>query len=72
MSKSEEACLYLQQLEGVEKQLDCVPAKVTSVEAASAEAAVQSKEELAYLQKECDLSRQSTATAESSVTVLHK
>lgn len=45
---------------------------VTSIHAASAEDAVQSKGEFASLQEECYLSRQRTASVESVVTIQHQ
>lgn len=56
----------------MKQQLNLAYKEAISVEAASADAAIRSKEELARLQKECDLGWQRTATAGSAVTVLWK
>lgn len=56
----------------MEEQLDLACEKAISVEAASAEATVRFKGELARLQRECNLSRQRMATAGIVVTILHK
>lgn len=54
LGKSEEARSCLHQLEGVKEQLDFSCEEVISIEAVNVEADVQSKEELAPLQKECN------------------
>lgn len=70
LSKLWQASSRCEQLEGAEEQLDLFREEATSIKVASAETAVRSKEELASLQKQYDISRQRVAKAKRSVTVL--
>lgn len=72
LDKSEEARLGRRQFESVEEQLDLARGNFTSVEASKSKAVSRSKKDLARLQKECDLNRPRTASAESAVTVPNK
>lgn len=72
MSKLKAARSFLQQLESVKKQLSLAREMVTSIEAARADAAVTSKEDLERLRKKLDLSQQHKIIFKSAVTVLHQ